>query len=113
MASKLPPPPGFLLRTGQRWRYELPAAAFMASGIALLFAGGRPRPILLAVAVASFVLMCSWARCPRCRSRVVWRVLAEGKVWKWMTSVLDLRQCPVCGFDGSMTDSRQSGGATT
>jgi hypothetical protein len=113
VASKLPPPPGFLLRTGQRWRYELPAAAFIASGIALLLGGGRRMPALLSVAVASFVVMCLWARCPRCRAAVVWRVLRAGQFWKWMTAVLDLRQCPACGFDGSMTDSQQSGGATT
>ena len=64
-------------------------------------------------AVASFVVMCVWARCPKCHRAVVWRVLTRASVWKWMTAVVDLRQCPSCSFAGSETDSTGSGGATT
>jgi hypothetical protein len=103
LASRLPPPPGFLLRTRQRWRYQLPAAAFAASGIGLMLGLGRGRPYLLLLAVLSFGVMCAWARCPRCRTPVVWRVITTTWVWKWVTAVLDLRQCPACGFDGGTT----------
>jgi hypothetical protein len=108
-----PPPPGFLLRTGQRWRYEVPAAAFIVSGVGLMLGTGQRRPFLLALAVTSFVLMCVWARCPKCHRAVVWRVLTRASVWKWMTAVVDLRQCPSCSFAGSDSDSTGSGGATT
>gem|GEM_PF-5663448 len=110
MASSLPPPPGFLLRTGQRWRYELPAAGFIACGVGLMLGGGRRSPLLLALAVANFVLMCLWARCPRCRTAVVWRVLTRASVWKWMSAVLDLRQCPACRFEGYPQDASSSRG---
>ena len=113
MARSRLPPPGFLQRTRQRWRYELPAAAFIVSGVGLLFGVGRGSPFLLGMAVISFVLMCVWARCPRCHRAVVWRVLRRASVWKWMTAVVDLRQCPACSFAGSETDSTGSGGATT
>jgi hypothetical protein len=112
VASSLPPPAGFLLRTGQRLRYELPAVAFIAAGIGLMFAAGRPLPFLLGLALVNFVLMCVWARCPRCRCAVVWRVFTTTAVWTWMTAVLSLRQCPACGFDGAVSGSATSGGAT-
>lgn len=101
------------MRTGQRWRYELPAAAFIVSGVGLLLGGGPRHPLLLGLAVGSLVVMCVWARCPRCHRAVVWRVLTQASVWKWMTAVVDLRQCPACSFAGSETDSSSSGGATT
>ena len=99
------------MRTGQRWRYEVPAAAFIVCGVGLLFQAGRPSPLLLGLALASVVLMCAWARCPRCGSAVVWHALGRARVWKWMTAVVELRQCPACSFEG--TDSTGPGGATT
>jgi hypothetical protein len=113
VARSRPPLPGFLRRTGQRWRYELPAAAFIACGVGLMVGGGRRSPLLLGLALFNFVLMCVWARCPRCGSAVVWRVFTRARVWKWMTAVLELRQCPACSFEGSGTNSTGSGGATT
>ena len=102
-------------RTGQLWKLRLSfwwlpiiglvttvAAAFDVVGRtaeegAVLILGG------LALVVASYVWGVGTIRCPRCRTRLLWRAMRDKTPGEWLGWLLALEVCPTCGNSGSTT----------
>jgi hypothetical protein len=71
-----------------------------------------------AIAIPAFVGLCLFARCPRCRARVIWHAVSKREHPRGVNGLLLSPECPFCGFtavtDGSLgrrsTDSVEQPG---
>jgi hypothetical protein len=53
----------------------------------------------LFVTFAAFAFVCLTVRCPKCRSRLVWRAVRTQPFYNWGSELFTCTVCPVCGFD--------------
>ena len=105
----------FLAATRQRWKLNAPLFALSIAGLVIWLQNSistRLGPdltmtlVLTAtlVAVASFVVLCTSIRCPRCRSKLFWRAARREPSSSWLPWLLNLKACPDCGFAPGETE---------
>jgi endogenous inhibitor of DNA gyrase (YacG/DUF329 family) len=100
---------GWLRRTSQRWKVLVFLATLAVAGLglcasyALLNESILDDTGLILLGLGSGVLGCAalaWiamaVKCPACRGRPVWYLLRTAPVSGWLTSILFMRECPLC-----------------
>ena len=98
----------FIARSGQSMKL-FPGLTLVAVG-GLLFLTALVGPqqdqrqaltMILFAAAVTVIGLCVplvLVRCPRCRSRIVWRAMRQRSPNEWLTWLMSLVVCPDCGF---------------
>jgi len=105
----------FLERTGQRWKVAFFAGALLTSGILLALMIWRANDSVslpqipgedvfslggVGMAVIAFGWLWLSVRCPRCGARVAGIILKHEAATRWLRSLVEVAECPVCRFTG-------------
>jgi hypothetical protein len=97
----------FVGKTGQSWKI---VTGFLGMWLGLfgLFGSlwmddiGREMVNVAVFFLAAAIVSCFYGifgpRCPRCRSRPVWKAVSEQGVGSWLHCLIQLRQCPACNY---------------
>jgi hypothetical protein len=48
--------------------------------------------------ISSFIGLCVFVRCPRCRTRLVWHAVSKDAHPRGLNALLLATRCPFCGF---------------
>lgn len=78
---------------------------FMILFISGISSGREPSPWLMAgfliPGIAGVSLLLLRLRCSNCHGRVAWYVVRHNGVGEWLTRLLTLTACPLCGHHGN------------
>jgi hypothetical protein len=61
----------------------------------------------LALSTVVSALACLAIRCPNCKSRWLWHAAAKSKFNGWLSSLLEAKSCPQCGYPASRQPHEQ------
>jgi endogenous inhibitor of DNA gyrase (YacG/DUF329 family) len=98
----------FLIKTNMHLRLII-TLGMMAIGVLMCIIGSinsystKTGLILLCgmlISCIGFVLSILVVRCPRCKTKLYWKAIKEHEISNWLTWLLTLDKCPICGFDG-------------
>jgi hypothetical protein len=56
-----------------------------------------------ALAIPTFVGLCLFVRCPRCRTRIIWHAVSKDAHPRGINGMLLASKCPFCGFPEATT----------
>jgi DNA-directed RNA polymerase subunit RPC12/RpoP len=58
----------------------------------------------LTIVVASYAWVALTVRCPGCGARLLWKSMRERTPSDWLSWLVRLASCPMCGSDGAHKD---------
>jgi hypothetical protein len=98
--------------SGQRWKVILGSLlALPAVYLAVFERSAADEKLLLGLAstFGAFAFTCASVRCPVCRARWVWMAVNEQKHNRFVLWLMQLQNCPKCGFAGAhLNESRRA-----
>ena len=101
-----------LKRTNQAWKLRIMYGGLVVAGALMVLGQSMSESLTteqvvaitlsgVLVGLASFAFACLGIRCPKCKSRWLWRAVSTEQSGEWLLSLQSQQSCPACGANGA------------